>query len=57
MDSTITKELWDLGHFARRVAAAQARGDPEEKFAVLVATGALNPVHRGHLHIMEQARR
>ncbi len=43
--------------FIRKQAALLETAAGSKRGAILVSTGALNPVHSGHVAIMEQARR
>jgi hypothetical protein len=44
---------WPLGKVAAKLAAV----GPGVPTAVLLSTGALNPVHRGHVDVLRRARR
>jgi hypothetical protein len=44
---------WPLDKVTAKLAAA----GPGVPTAVLVSTGAMNPVHRGHVEVLSRARR
>lgn len=48
---------WPLTKLRRRIAEYQEKGlKPLKGLAVLLTTGGMNPVHRGHVQLLHQAR-
>jgi hypothetical protein len=48
-------ELWPL-KYARTNIGRLSNGEKSLKYAVLVSTGAINPIHRGHLQMLTAAK-
>lgn len=51
-----TEDLWPWDKMKRRYEHATADAQGDRKLAVLVNTGAMNPVHKGHLQMLHKAR-
>lgn len=51
------REPWPRGKLRSAVEAARAGGEPPARgYALLLTTGGMNPVHRGHVQLLHQAR-
>merc|ERR1719491_2062891 len=47
---------WPLRKFRAALAAREEAPRPKNGFAVLLTTGAMNPIHLGHVQLLHQAR-
>mmetsp|Transcript_7575 Transcript_7575/g.10736 ORF Transcript_7575/g.10736 Transcript_7575/m.10736 type:complete len:131 (+) Transcript_7575:28-420(+) len=54
--SRFTEELWPVEYIAKEYKAAIEQRS-QKPFCVLLSTGALCPIHRGHVDIMVRAKK
>merc|ERR1711959_745835 len=46
---------WPLGKMRSALASARLYAQPPNGFAVVLTTGGMNPLHRGHVQLLHQA--